>query len=250
MAKDPAFLFYTKDWLSGCQFMSFEERGIYITLLCAQHQNGHLDPKRVGFLLGLDWDSVSVMVRDKFKTDSKGMIFNERLDEEIEKRANFIEKQRINGAKGGRPKTQKEPTGKPKHNPNTNPTGNAIGNGNEDKLNGVEIDFTQPDIEGDEVSFPLDTQPVRSLWAKWKESRYKNHKLRYKMMGEQAALKRLQGMTYQQIESTILAAISGGWVNLYPEKNGQQNGSSKNGEHPAQAAARAFAERIGNKSGQ
>lgn len=113
-----------------------------------------------------------------------------------------------------------------------------------------EIDFSKPDIEGDEIVFPLDTQPVRDIWARWKESRYKNHGARYKMMGEQAALKRLQGMNYQQIESTILAAISGGWSNLYPDKtgnNGKQNGAFKN-EHPAQAAARAFAERVGGKS--
>ncbi|HNP08159.1 MAG TPA: hypothetical protein PKN99_11070 [Cyclobacteriaceae bacterium] len=118
----------------------------------------------------------------------------------------------------------------------------------ENKLNGVEIDFTQPDIEGDEVSFPLDTPPVRQLWAKWKESRYKNHKLRYKMMGEQAALKRLQGMTYQQIESTILAAISGGWANLYPEKNnGTKTGTTKSKQH-AHDLITAHAERWGNDS--
>ena len=124
------------------------------------------------------------------------------------------------------------------------------GKGEDSQEQTNEIDFTQPDIEGDEVSFPLDTPAVRQLWAKWKESRYKNHKLSYKMMGEQAALKRLQGMTFQQIESTILAAISGGWANLYPENNNGKNRTSKTNEHPAQAAARAFAERVGNKSGQ
>ena len=110
------------------------------------------------------------------------------------------------------------------------------------------VDFSKPDIEGDELVFPLDTEPVRNLWAKWKESRYKNHGVRYKMMAEQAALKRLQGMNYQQIESTILAAISGGWANLYPEKqngtNGKKNGLSKSEQHAA-SLVKGFAERWG-----
>ena len=38
MGKMPWFPFYSKDWLSSLtvQVMSFEERGIYITLLCQQ----------------------------------------------------------------------------------------------------------------------------------------------------------------------------------------------------------------------
>lgn len=248
MAKDPAFLFYSKDWLSGCQFMSFEERGIYITLLCAQHQNGHLDPKRVGFLLGLSWDMVPAMVKEKFKTDANGMIFNERLDEEAEKRANFVEKQRNNGAKGGRPKTQTKPMGKPKQNPNTNPTGNANGNANEDIIED-EIDFSKPDIEGEDIFFPLDTESTRNLWAKWKKYRWENFQKRYRMGGEQADLKRLEGMNYTEIQKTILTAIGSGWVNLYPERNNTTNGKSGTfkKEHPAEAAARNFAQRHGSK---
>jgi uncharacterized protein YdaU (DUF1376 family) len=129
--KDPAFLFYSSDWLTGCQFMSMEERGQYITLLAAQHQNGHLDPKRVGFILGYGWDMVSDMVKSKFELDANGMIFNERLDAEIEKRAQYTEKQRNNGIKGGRPAKNKNPNEtqtitqlqtqtKPKNNPTEN----------------------------------------------------------------------------------------------------------------------------------
>lgn len=139
--KDPAFLFYSKDWLSGCQFMSMEERGQYITLLAAQHQNGHLDPKRVGFILGLAWDMVSDIVKSKFEIDAQGLIFNSRLDEEIEKRAQYIEKQRNNGAKGGRPRKDENPNetqtitqiqtqSEPKKNPTANANVNADVNEN------------------------------------------------------------------------------------------------------------------------
>ena len=43
--KDPAFLFYSGDFLSGTMLMSDEEVGQYIRLLCLQHQKGHLREK-------------------------------------------------------------------------------------------------------------------------------------------------------------------------------------------------------------
>ena len=128
--KNPAFLFYSSDWLSGCQFMSMEERGQYITLLAAQHQNGHLDIKRLGFLLGFGWDMVSDIVKSKFLFDEQGLIYNPRLEEEIEKRNQFVEKQRLNGQKGGRP-SKYETQLKPKRKPKKNPSDNGNDNGDE-----------------------------------------------------------------------------------------------------------------------
>lgn len=89
------------------------------------------------------------------------------------------------------------------------------------------IDFFEPDTPGDSIIFPFDTEPMRTLWAGWKRVRWLNHQVRYKMHGEQADLRRLQGMTYPQIESTIQQAIAGNWKNLYPEKNGTGQGNSK-----------------------
>lgn len=47
--KDPAFLFYSKDWIEGTAEMMPEEKGIYIDLLCHQHQHGSIpsDTKRL-----------------------------------------------------------------------------------------------------------------------------------------------------------------------------------------------------------
>lgn len=39
MAKDPAFLFYSADFTIGTEIMTDEECGIYIRLLCHQHQH-------------------------------------------------------------------------------------------------------------------------------------------------------------------------------------------------------------------
>ena len=97
--KDPAFLFYSSDFLSGVMDLDMLERGQYITLLCAQHQKGHLSEKTIRLLVG----SCSVSVLEKFQTDSEGNFFNKRLDEEIEKRIKFTESRKNNGKLGGRP---------------------------------------------------------------------------------------------------------------------------------------------------
>lgn len=104
MAKDPAFLFYSSDFLSGITDLTMEERGQYITLLCVQHQKGFLTEKTIRLLVG----SVSVYVLNKFSKDENGNYYNERLKDEIDKRNNFTESRRNNGKKGGRPKKNQE----------------------------------------------------------------------------------------------------------------------------------------------
>jgi len=59
MAKDPAFLFYPKDWLSGTAEYMPDEKGVYIDLLCHQHQKGSLpsDTERLARMVGLSYES-------------------------------------------------------------------------------------------------------------------------------------------------------------------------------------------------
>jgi uncharacterized protein YdaU (DUF1376 family) len=89
MAKDPAFLFYASDFLTGISDLDMEERGVYITLLCLQHQKGHLTEKMIRLCHGI----VSADVMAKFRQDENGNFYNERLDVEIEKRAQHSLKQ-------------------------------------------------------------------------------------------------------------------------------------------------------------
>jgi len=82
MAKDPAFLFYSQDFLTGTMFFNDAQTGIYIKLLCAQHQLGGIIAK----------DSFNAVVgdnniiRSKFIETDDGF-FNQRLMEEMEKRS-------------------------------------------------------------------------------------------------------------------------------------------------------------------
>lgn len=103
MAKDPAVLFYTSDFLSTTQGLTLEEKGALITLLCLQHQMGHLSKKSIKVSVG----EISGDVLSYFKEDENGLLYSERMEEEKEKRANYTASRRKNGTKGGRPKKEK-----------------------------------------------------------------------------------------------------------------------------------------------
>jgi uncharacterized phage protein (TIGR02220 family) len=123
MAKDPAVLFYTSDFLTGTSFFTDEQRGQYIRLLCEQHQNGHIPENH---MVCVCFSLASPVVK-KFIKDSDGNYFNERMEKEILKRIEFTESRRLNGLKGGRPKEENKPSGLP----SGKPTNNLIGNGND-----------------------------------------------------------------------------------------------------------------------
>lgn len=127
MSKDPAILFYTGDFLNGCTDLTMDERGQYITLLCLQHQKGHLSEKTIRLMVG----SVSIDVLKKFIRDNEGNFFNERMQSEIEKRMQFIQTRIDNGQKGGRPK---KANGKPNGYPNGKANENLIENENENEV--------------------------------------------------------------------------------------------------------------------
>jgi uncharacterized protein YdaU (DUF1376 family) len=95
MAKDPAFLFYSNDFLTGTLTLSFEDRGKYITILCLMHQQGRLDEQTVKFIVG----EISSNLMSKFCRDTDGKWYNKRLEEETERRNKFTESRRNNAKK-------------------------------------------------------------------------------------------------------------------------------------------------------
>jgi hypothetical protein len=109
MSKDPAFLFYSSDFLTGVSDLTMEERGQYITLLCLQHQKGRLSGKAMAIAV----PDATADVLAKFRQDPDGCYYNARLEEEAEKRAAHSEKQRqraINGWKKRKQQSQGEAT--------------------------------------------------------------------------------------------------------------------------------------------
>lgn len=92
MAKDPAFLFYSSDFLIGIADLTMTERGQYITMLCLQHQKGPLSEKSIQIAVG----EISVDLRKKFLVDKDGNLYNQRLFDEYNKRKKFTESRRNN----------------------------------------------------------------------------------------------------------------------------------------------------------
>ncbi len=152
--KDPAYLFYSSDFLTGCASLTMEERGQYITLLCLEHQLGRLSEKTIRLSVG----SVSVDVLAKFKQDENGLLYNERLEIEIEKRSNFINTRRTNGLKGGRPKAEnKKPNGLANGKPNAKANEKLIENENViEIINSIKDLFDEKYLENNTTKIMFD----------------------------------------------------------------------------------------------
>ena len=91
MAKDPAVLFYTSDFLTGVRRMTYEQVGKYITLLCMQHQYGSLTEKDMMHICGTYDEDIWL----KFEKTDAGFI-NKRMHDEAEKRKRYSESRRNN----------------------------------------------------------------------------------------------------------------------------------------------------------
>ncbi|KKP74706.1 MAG: hypothetical protein UR73_C0037G0015 [candidate division WS6 bacterium GW2011_GWF1_35_23] len=92
MAKDPAFLLYSSDFLTGIMFMSDEQVGKYIKLLCAQHQKGMLAEEDMLNIC----KTYDKKIFEKFKKTQDGLYYNERLSVEVERRKSYSESRRNN----------------------------------------------------------------------------------------------------------------------------------------------------------
>jgi uncharacterized phage protein (TIGR02220 family) len=103
MAKDPAVLFYTSDFLSGTMLMRNDQVGKYIKLLCIQHQQGHLSEEDMLEICG----TYDERIFSKFVKDENGLYYNVRMEVEANKRRAYIES-RSNNRKGNKNEDMKE----------------------------------------------------------------------------------------------------------------------------------------------
>ena len=164
MAKDPAVLFYTSDFLTGTILMNYEQRGKYITLLCLQHQKGILSEKDIlNICSSYDKD-----IFDKFiKTDDG--FYNKRMKEEHEKRSNFSKSRSENRLKGienqkNKPKKKKKSS-----------YDNHMENENEDiNIIPTIIVFLDYCKEIKEIDFKLYEFSLKSKYESWVENGWKD----------------------------------------------------------------------------
>ena len=91
LSKDPAFLFYSQDWIVETLFMTMEERGVYITLKAFQHQNGFLTTEMIYKITeGVEYPKVM----EKFIQGDNGNWINVDLGNEIIRRKKRAQDQR------------------------------------------------------------------------------------------------------------------------------------------------------------
>jgi uncharacterized protein YdaU (DUF1376 family) len=95
MAKDPAFLFYPGDYISGTMYLDFECKGAYMDLLMLQFQKDHMTIHMIKHVLGHKFDHIWPLISDKFK-ENNGKYWNERLKTEKEKRVKFCKSRKDN----------------------------------------------------------------------------------------------------------------------------------------------------------
>lgn len=138
MAKDPAVLLYTSDFLSGTMTMTNEEVGMYIRLLCLQHQKSRLTEK----------DMLSICktyVQDVYEKFEKidGYYLNKRMYEESEKRSKYTESRRSNAKTKHMPKHMHKHMHEHMENENVNENINRIKNKSKPKLSEVEDYFLE-----------------------------------------------------------------------------------------------------------
>lgn len=214
---DPAVLFYTSDFLTGVMDMTMEERGQYITLLCYQHQKGHIKEETIRLLVGY----VSVNVLKHFEVDENGEYFNKRMDIEKEKRHVFTESRRANGLKGGRPKIEKEkPSGKPKKNLVVNHMANHMGNENEN--DNININYNKNNIYYEE-------EKLNNIFKEFLDIRKK-----LKAVNSDRAIKMLinklskydDETKYKMIEQSIVNS----WKDVYELKEQKKSSTDKMNE--------------------
>ena len=93
-AKDPAVLWYYRDYLSGTEEMSWAEQGAYARLLNKQADKGHLSLDGIKKILKKDFSNLWPGISAKFLIDPDGNYYNERMDIEVAKRSKNSQTQR------------------------------------------------------------------------------------------------------------------------------------------------------------
>ena len=246
MAKDPAFLFYSAEFLAGVSDLTMEERGQYITLLAMQHQKGHVSSRSLTICL----PDASSYVLSKFEVDEEGNYFNQKLRDVISARQKHLPKKKAAATLGGllsANQATKEERAKIKaefviedftkypeeemkqkltkwfkHLLNYIRNGNGNGNRNrsrkEDKDN-LSIGNVKEDKR--EVIFPYTSDKFMSTWGLWKEFRVKDLRCKpYAPIGEQAALRKVTKVSSSETEaiSVIEQSMENGWRGLFEIK--------------------------------
>lgn len=204
----PAFQFYPQDFLTGVMYLTMEERGMYITLLSIQWSKNKIPKKRLGFILGIEWEEVPELVKEKF-IDEGDYLINERLFKISEERRIFVEKQVLNGRKGGRPTKQLKPK----------------------KSSSMKMKMKMKvENENKDIVYPYQNDEFIEIWKQFKIYKETEFNFKFKStQSEQAALSKLPNEmdNVDHAIQSIKNSMANGWKGIFPDKQ-NKNGTKNN----------------------
>ena len=215
--KDPSFPLYARDWLTETCTMSLPARAVLMDLMCQQWLHGPLpdDPHKLRKMCAADkdeFDAVWPEVQERLvKTSGFGWV-NERLEEVRQERAAYLERQRANGALGGRPPSKTQD--KPKQNP-------VVTSGltqTEPKHNLASASASASALSSSIATADIPLTPKGELGEAFNEwIAYKKEKGQaYKPKGLAALIKRLERMP--DPIGAIQHSMAMNYTGVYPEK--------------------------------
>ena len=221
----PAFQFYPQDFLTGVMYLTMEERGLYITLLSIQWSKNVIPKKRLALILGMEWENVPELIKEKFIVKGDYLI-NERLFNVSEDRKTYVEKQRLNGQKGGRPKTQTKAK----------------------KRSSLKMKMKiEDEIENIDIVYPYLNDEFIQIWNQFKIYKQTEFNFKFKStQSEQAALSKLPSEmdNVDHAIQSIKNTMANGWKGIFPDK--QNNNGTKNNTNTKRKYSADF-ERIVNE---
>lgn len=257
--KDPAFLFYAKDFYEGTRTMLPEERACYIDLLVYQHQNGYIpnDLRRLKmYCSGVDEATLQATLEAKFKLCDKGW-YNQKLQHVNEERKDFSQRQSINGIVGQFFKQAKKTLRTAQYRNlrdflKENFTNQEIVNeikkyenieaslqamleamlkhiGNADAIANEDINRKGGEGGKTTIAYPFESKDFLQAWEVWKDYKSKELGFKYKThQSEQAALSELRNKSSGDVKKAIAIieqSMANGWKGFFELKN--SNGNTK-----------------------
>lgn len=103
MGKSPAFQFYPKDWLTDLKviLMDYQERGVYLTLLCHDWLEDGITLDLIHHIAGPDISTLRIEGCFNQHPTKLGFLTNHRLTIEREKQSDWSQKSSYGGMKSG-----------------------------------------------------------------------------------------------------------------------------------------------------
>ena len=220
MAKDPAFLFYPGDWLGGTIGMTLEEKGAYIEVLILQFNRGHMSEHMIQRIIGDNWQHI----KQKFKQDSEGLFYNERLEFEKNKRQNYTKSRSDNRLSKKDEQDEKEiKTKKTRHKKKISTSYDSH------MLQHMENENENENINANELSIYPFSENFIQVWNEWKQYKFEQHKFKFKShLTEQKQfnlLVKLSGENESYAAELVNLAIGKAWEGFHipNDKKTKQN---------------------------